>query len=44
MSRTNKTRFIKWHETVSVHVDQMKLFVIVNNDRMKTNVDMNVKN
>ena len=29
---------------VSVHVDQIKLFVTVNNDGMKINVDVNVKN
>ena len=44
MSRTNKTRFIEWHENVSVNVDQMLLFVIINNDRIKINVDVNVKN
>ena len=44
MSRTNETRFIEWHENVSVNVDQMLLFVIINNDRIKINVDVNVKN
>ena len=29
---------------VSVYVDQIKLFVIPNNDGMKINVDANVKN
>ena len=29
---------------VSIYVDQIKLFVIVNNDRIKINVDVNVKN
>ena len=29
---------------VSVFADQIKLFVIVNNDGMKINVDVNVKN
>ena len=29
---------------VSVYVDQIKLFVIVNSDRMKVNADENVKN
>ena len=28
---------------VIVYVDQIKLFVIVNNDEMKINVDVNVK-
>ena len=44
MSRTNETRFIKWHENVTVNVDQMQLFVIINNDEIKINVDVNVKN
>ena len=29
---------------VGAYVDQIKLFVIVNNDRIKINVDVNVKN
>ena len=29
---------------VSAYVDQMQLFVIINNDRIKKNVDVNVKN
>ena len=41
MSRTNKTRFIKW---ICAYVDQMKLSVIVNKDGMKINVCANVKN
>ena len=41
---TNETRHVKWHEYVNVCVDQIKLFVIVNNDGMKINVDVNVKN
>ena len=44
MSRTNETRYIKWHETLTVNVDQMQLFVIINNDGLKINVDVNVKN
>ena len=44
MSRTNETRFTKWHENVSVNVDQMQLFVIINKNRMKINADVNVKN
>ena len=31
-------------KNVSVHVDQMKLFVIINNVGIKINVDVNVKN
>ena len=29
---------------VSLNVDQMQLFVIINNDEIKINVDGNVKN
>ena len=42
MSRTNETRFIKWHEKCDV--DQMQLFVIINNAEIKITVDVNVKN
>ena len=31
-------------KNVSVNVDQMQLFVIINNIEIKTNVDVNVKN
>ena len=31
-------------KNVSAYVDQMKLFVIINKDGIKINVDMNVKN
>ena len=44
ISRTNETRFIKWHKNVSVNVDQKQLFVIINNNGIKINVDVNVKN
>ena len=44
MSRTNETRHIKWHESVSVNVDWMQVFVIISNVGMMINVDVNVKN
>ena len=44
MSRTNETRHIKWHETCKWNVDQMQVFVIINNVGMMINVDANVKN
>ena len=44
MSRTNETKFIEGMKNVSAYVDQMHLFVIINNAGMKTNVDANVKN
>ena len=44
MSRTNETRHIKWHKKVSAYVDQTKLFVIINKNGIKINVDLNVKN
>ena len=44
MSRTNETKFIEGMKNVSAYVDQMHLFVIINNAGMKTNVDVNVKN
>ena len=31
-------------KNVNVNVDQMQLFVIINNDGTKINVDVNVKN
>ena len=44
LSRTNETRHIKSHKKCNVYVDQMELFVIINNIGMKINVDVNVKN
>ena len=44
MSRINETRFIEWHEKCKLNVDQMQLFVMINNDGIKINVDVNVKN
>ena len=44
MSRTNETKFIEGMKNVSAYLDQMHLFVIINNTGMKTNVDANVKN
>ena len=44
MSRTNGTRHIECHESVSVNVDQIQAFVIINNVGMMINVDVNVKN
>ena len=41
MTLTNETRHIKWHETCNC---KFRLFVMVNNDGMKINVDANVKN
>ena len=43
-SRTNETRFIKWHETCKCICRLDGISVIVNNDGMKTNVGVNVKN
>ena len=40
LSRTNETRSIKWHEKCKC----IKLFVIINKNRIKINVDVNVKN
>ena len=31
-------------KNVNLNVDQMQLFVIINNDGIKINVDVNVKN
>ena len=42
MPRTNETRHIKWHE--SVNVDQMQVFVIINNTGTMINDGVNVKN
>ena len=44
MSRTNETKDIKWHESVSVNVDQMQAFAIIHNVGMMINVSVNVKN
>ena len=45
MSRANKTRYIEWHETLSVNVDQMAVFVLINNNvGIKINADVNAKN
>ena len=44
MTLTNETRHIKGMKIVSVYVDYIKLFVILNNDGTKINVDVNAKN
>ena len=44
MSRNNETRHINGIKLVSAYVDQTKLFVTVNNDGIKINVDVNAKN
>ena len=44
MSRTNETRHIEWHERVSVNVDYMQAFVIINNIGMMINAGVNAKN
>ena len=44
MTLTNETRHIKWHETCKCYVDQRELFVIANNDGIKINVDVSMKN
>ena len=44
MSRTNETRFINGMKNVSANVDQMQLFVIINNVGIKITLDVNVKN
>ena len=41
MSRTNEARYIK---CVSVSVNQMQVFVIINKNGMKINADVNAKN
>ena len=38
LSRTNETRYIKWHK------NWMRVFVIINNVGIIINVDMNAKN
>ena len=44
MSRNNDPRHIKWHETCKCICRLDKLFVIVNKDGTKINVDVNAKN
>ena len=44
ISRTNETRDIEWHEAVSVNVDQIQAFVIINNVGMMINSGVNAKN
>ena len=44
MSRTNETRFIKWHEKCKCKCRLDVIFVIINNIGKKINVDVNVKN
>ena len=44
MSRTNETRHINGMKHVSVNVDQMQVFVIINSDGIMINVNVNVKN
>ena len=44
MSRSNKTRFTDGMKLVNVSVNLEIMVVIINNVRMKINVDVNVKN
>ena len=44
MTLTNEMRHVNGINVVSVYVDQIELFAIVNNNGMKTNTDVNVKN
>ena len=45
MSRTNKTRFIEWHETCKCESANLeKMLVIINNGWIKINLDVNVNN
>ena len=44
MSRTDGTRRIEWHKNVSVNLDQIQAFVIINNVGMMINVDVNARN
>ena len=44
MSRTNETGSVNVSVNVSVNLDQMQLFVIINNIGIKINVDVTVKN
>ena len=43
MSRTNETRYINRMKLVNINVDQMQVFLIINNDGMKINAGVNVK-
>ena len=43
MSRTDETRFIKWHEKCKCKCRLDQLFEIIKNDRIKINVYVNVK-
>ena len=44
MSRSNKARFTDGMKLVNVSVNLEIMVVIINNVRMKINVDVNVKN
>ena len=44
MSRTNETRHLNGMKRISVNVDWMQVFVIINNVGMMINADANVKN
>ena len=44
ISRTNVTRYIKFMKLVSVNVDYMQVFVIINNVGMNIDAGANVKN
>ena len=43
MSRTNETRHIEWHKACKCKC-RLDVFVTINKDGMKTNVNVNVKN
>ena len=44
MSRSNETRSIKLHQTCECICRLNKIFVTMNKDLIKINVDVNVKN
>ena len=44
MSRINETRLQNDMKNVSVNVDQMQLFIIINKVGIKISVDVNVNN
>ena len=44
MSRNNETRPIEWMKCLSVNVEQMQAFVIINNVGMMINAVVNAKN
>ena len=44
MTLTNETRSIRWYETCKCICRLNKLFVTINKNEMKKNVDVNVKN